>query len=292
MDDHDSGDEVEHDEPEAVSPDVFRFLFADEVANGWHVRAASSDPAARTTLFIASTADEDRALDVVRQDWRLRNYRANPVILDNHDGRRVVGRGDRASIPKDTGNLEILVRWDLDNPDPSLRAVGHQHLAGFRSGGSVGFRSGTITRRDKLAADHPSYREPATIASAWGEIKWAGLLYERNELLEFSSASIPMNPLALHRPSRDAGGDKGLQLAEHLRSVEDPLLKAITIARETTPRLTADELVAQCCADPAVLRRVVGWFEAQPAPRRSPSPASPASTPRALVGDGLDHLFP
>lgn len=298
MDDEVESEELVYGDELSVSPEVFRFLFADhELANGWAVRAMGSDAAARTTLFVASTADEDRALDVVKQDWRLRNYRGtkespgNPVVLDNHDGRRVVGRGDRVAIPKDTGNLEILVRWDLDNPDPSLRAVGHQHLNGFRSAGSVGFRSGRITQRDKLAKDHPSFREPATLATAWGEFKWAGLLYEQNELLEFSSASIPMNPLALHRPERD-GGDKGLQLADHLRAIDDPLLKAITIARETTPRLTADELVAQCCADPAVLRRVVGWFEAQPAPRRTPSPATPASTPRAPVGDGLDHLFP
>ncbi len=276
----------EDDEP--IAPLVARFFLGDgdDLVNAWEVRAGASDTSARTTLFVASTPAEDRALDVVRQDWRLSNYRANPVILDNHYGGRVVGRGEKASVPADTKNLEILVRWDLDNPDPLVRSVGHQHLSGFRSAGSVGFRSHTMTRRDKLPESHEHYRAPAKIATPWGEYEWAGILYERNELLEFSSASIPMNPAALHRPSRDGGG-KAVELTEHLATLEDPLLKAITVARETTPRHTADELVELVKRDPAALRKVVGWFESRPADPPAPPPAR-----RALHGDGLDFLFP
>ncbi len=276
------------DELEAPPPWVARFFLGDgdDLVNAWEVRAGASDANARTTLFIASTPAEDRALDVVRQDWRLANYRSNPIILDNHYGGRVVGRGEKSSVPADTKNLEILVRWDLENPDPLVRSVGHQHLSGFRSAGSVGFRSGAITRRDKLPTDHEAYRTPAKMATPWGEYEWAGLLYEKNELLEFSSASIPMNPGALHRPSRDGSG-KALELSEHLATLDDPLLKAITVARETTPRHTSDELVELVKRDQAALRKVVGWFESRPADPPAPPPAR-----RALLGDGLDFLFP
>lgn len=282
-------DELELDEAETIGPDVFRFLWPDGLANGLTVRAAEGGEAGRSTLFVASTPDEDRALDVVRQDWRLRNYRANPVIFDNHNSYRVVGRADRVGVPKETGNLEVLVRWDLESPLPEIRAVGHQHLNGFRSAGSVGFRSGSITRRDKLATDHEHYREAATMPSPYGEWKWAGLLYEKNELLEFSSASVPMNPYALHKPAGDSG--KAFDLAEYLEHVEDPLVKAWTIARETTPRATADDLFTACTRDEALCRRVIAWFESRPAPAPARR-ALPTRPTGAGASDGLDHLFP
>lgn len=166
------------------------------------VRAGTSDANARTTLFVASTDREDRAGDVVKQDWRLANFRRNPVILDNHFPLRVVGRGDNATNRRLEGGsqqLEILVRWDLDNPDPAVRSVGHQHLNGFRSAGSVGFRPSKRTLRNKLAPDHPAYKEPRKVETPWGSYEVVGEYLEGNELLEFSSASVPMNPDAVQQ---------------------------------------------------------------------------------------------
>lgn len=156
----------------------------------------------KTTLFVASTDTPDRAMDVVKQDWRLRNFRANPVILDNHMSMRVVGRALDVSVPKtgeDAGRLMIRVEWDDDSPDPTVRNVGHQHRRGIRKAGSVGFRSGKKTRRDKLDPKDRFYQEPVEVDFWWGKEKIAGWLYEQNELMEFSSATIPMNPDALQR---------------------------------------------------------------------------------------------
>jgi len=155
-----------------------------------------------TTLFVASTDSPDRAMDVVKQNWRLAEFRSNPVILDNHNPLRVVGHAVEAIVPKagdDAGKLMIRVKWDTDNPNPEVRGVGHQHLAGIRRAGSVGFRSEKKTRRDKLPADHEFYQAPIEIETFWGREKYAGTLFESPVLLEFSSATIPMNAQALQR---------------------------------------------------------------------------------------------
>lgn len=169
-------------------------------------RKAEEDPEhiEGTTLFTASTATPDRAMDVIDQrSWRLASFRANPVILDNHDHLRVVGEGMSAKVPRkgpDEGKLMIRVRWDQDSPDPSVRNVGHQHLRRIRRAGSVGFKAGKKTARDKLPTDHPAYFEGVEIETWWGgKVKVAGTYFEQCELLEFSSATIPMNAEALQR---------------------------------------------------------------------------------------------
>lgn len=166
------------------------------------VRAATNDKEAGTTLFVASKPTPDRAMDVVASSWLLRNFRANPVILDNHMSMRVVGQSIDERVPKDgedAGCLIIRVKWDMESPDPSVRNVGHQHMTGVRRAGSVGFRSKKRTKRDKLPTDHPFYMEAVEVGTWWGKEKVAGTLFEQNELLEFSSASIPMHSEALQR---------------------------------------------------------------------------------------------
>ncbi len=149
------------------------------------------------TKFIASTDAEDRAMDVVNQNWNLKSFLANSPILDNHRTDRVVGVGVRAEVVD--GKLEIDVQWDDDNPDPSIRSVGHQHKKNIRRAGSVGFRAGQVIERDKLPKDHKFYREPVIIETWFGPVAHAGLFYDEPELLEFSSATVPMNPDALQR---------------------------------------------------------------------------------------------
>jgi hypothetical protein len=170
----------------------------------WHGIVRSEAGSGKTTTFVASTDRADRARDIVAQDWVLDRFLANPVILDNHDSRRVVGMATRAAV--EDGRLVIEVAWDLESPDPSIAAVGHQHLQGFRRAGSVGFRAGKVTFRADLPDTHPAYGE-------------RGYFYEGNELLEFSSATIPMNPDALQRPksvvsARNADGLDFLFLSE------------------------------------------------------------------------------
>lgn len=267
------------------------------------IRAEGSDTEAGTTTFTASTADEDRALDVVKQDWnlkgRLRHFKANPVILDNHRHLRVAGAADpkTVKVPRATRNLEMVVRWDLDSPDPLMRTVGHQHLHGFRSAGSVGFRSDKRTARNELPEDHEAYREPITIESWWGSFEYAGVYHEGNHLLEFSSASVPMNPYALQQAGDMTDAER--QLRERVAELEGEADKAEIIARATTPRVTADELISLIKSNADVRRAVVAAYDASfipPGP--SPSPAPPTPPPaipakrRSWREDGLDHLSP
>jgi len=202
------------------------------------LRAGPSDKDAGTTFFVASTPDEDRALDVVRQDWRLRNYRANPVILDNHNSRRVVGRGEKATVAKSgdhAGNLTILVRWDIGSVDKAIAAIGDQHLNGFRSCGSVGFRIGKMTMRNKLPQDHAHFSEGREVDSQWGKYKVVGRYLERNELLEFSSATIPMN----------VGAAQQRSFLEELAGLDvDDVEARAKVTAQTVRNSIGDDLVA------------------------------------------------
>lgn len=218
---------------------------------GQLVRALDSNMDSGVTTFVASTDDEDRAMDVIRQDgWRLKHFRDNPVILDNHDPLRVVGQATRATVPNagdDAGKLMIDVKWDLTNPDPSIQAVGHQHLNGIRRAGSVGFRPGKKTERSDLPKDHPAYRDPVEIETWWGgSFEWAGWYFEQCELLEFSSATVPMNPSALQRSYLEALGARA----------PDDVEGRLHVVGQTVPRSVADEL-RRALGDPAMRKSLV-----------------------------------
>jgi hypothetical protein len=262
---------------------------------GLLARALANDPSAGTTLFTASTNAVDRAGDVVDQSWLTSDYKANPVVLDNHNSFRVVGKSIDTRVPKDTGNLELLVQWDLTNPDPLVQSVGHQHLNGFRSAGSVGFRAGKTTARNKLDHGHYAYTEPTKIETPWGSYETVGSFYQRNALFEFSSASVPMNPQALERPKRE-GTKAALDLADRLDELEpgDRVGRASVVARAAHPKALADELVELLRKDERVRRILLAHYEAGPARSERAPTQKPAAKPAPLqlVGDGLDHLFP
>lgn len=250
-------------------------LTAEELA--WVKAELDAQPG--TTLFVASTDTPDRAMDVVKQDWRLANYRANPVVLDNHMHLRVVGKALSAIVPRtgdDAGKLMIRVQWDQDSPDPSVRNVGHQHLNGFRKAGSVGFRHGKKTRRHELPKDNPHYTEPKEVEGWWGKELVSGWLFEHNELLEHSSATIPMNAEALQRAVKSlvVGADRVVAPSPEgrdrirevlLEIVKDPAARKVLFA-ELVP-----ELKSLMRSDPEIRRIVSAYSEARPA---APTPSN------------------
>lgn len=160
---------------------------------GWEVRGQKAQTEAGEVFrFTASTADVDRMGDVVRQDWRLANYRRNPVILWNHNAGEPIGRAVSVGTPKESGNLEIDVVFDESDENPRGKQIAHMFRAGFLQAGSVGFRSGKRTLRADLDKDHPAYQELGDTP------RWrGGFFFEKNELLEFSAVAIPANPQAL-----------------------------------------------------------------------------------------------
>lgn len=241
--------------------------------DSWLVRAGKTSNDFETT-FTASTADVDRMGDIVEQDWRLRDYRRNPVILNNHNPREVVGMSLDSRVPKDTGNLTIKVKWDVSDFNPMGQLIGHQHKNGFRNAGSVGFTPGKRTRRSKLPTDDPRYIDPEKFAGYSWEI---GSVFSKNVLLEFSSASIPANAAAL-------------QLSLHANEGETEQERIARMINESVDRKLAAALLDIAKNNPEFRRAIIALTLAEPVIEQEP-----ASDLDGLFGpqepDNITHLF-
>lgn len=187
----------------------------------WLARAAGEDDDG-TSRFIASSGDIDRHGDSVEQSWRLKNWRANPVILAGHNHDMVVGRGTANIVKDGSPHLALSVVWDESELNPLGALIAHQHRAGFRHAVSVGFRPGETMSRTKLAKDDPRYVDGEKVP------EWrAGYVFRFPELLEVSSVGVPANP-------------KAIQVREMAKTVEDPEEQVRRFLRETTgPKLRA-----------------------------------------------------
>lgn len=151
---------------------------------------------AGSTLFVASTDDEDRHGDIVRQDWKLAQYRANPVILWMHDHMQApIGRAKSAKTVKGEdgrSRLMIDVEWDASGVNPLAETIAAQFTSGYLSTGSVGFVPSKRTFRNQLSEDHSAYKPLGK-----GQPQYMhGMYLEGNNLLEFSATTIPANPNA------------------------------------------------------------------------------------------------
>jgi len=178
---------------------VCRSITGDERAAIVERAAGYAEPttiAPGDTVFLASDDSEDREGDVIALDWVLAPWRRNPVILADHCKRDVIGRGAAAWVDTAAGALYIVVHW---HDDPEINPLGaliaDQHRNGFRSAGSVGFSPGRVTPRHNLPSDHAAFRRLKDGDSQW----CAPMLFEKCELFEFSSVSVPANPRALQR---------------------------------------------------------------------------------------------
>lgn len=179
-DDRAEGDPVPEDAPAEPAPE-------DAPAEEPPPEAPEGDPAmsdeeaAKTpSRFVASTAAPDRYGSIIRQDWRLDAYRANPVVLLQHDGysRLPIGRG---TVEVVNGQLEVVVEWDA--ADPLARSVAGKVKRGFLNAVSVGFSPGSVGFRDELPEDDPDYGEGPILSSC--------------ELLEISVVTVPGNSAAV-----------------------------------------------------------------------------------------------
>ena len=118
---------------------------------------------------IFSTSKEDRHGEVVKQDFDLKSFKKNPVILDSHDYQTIEAIIGKAKKLKSDGKLEGDVEFALDNPRGLLAfklAVG-----GFLNACSIGFI-------------------PKEFSDDFMTI-------EKSELLEISFVSVPANPESL-----------------------------------------------------------------------------------------------
>lgn len=127
--------------------------------------------------FVASTSNADRYGDIINQHgWDLEKFRANPVILLNHNANSLpIGKGEVDVID---GRLMVDVEFDMD--DPQAAEVARKTKAGFLNAVSVGFNPVDATPRSMLEKSHPAHGQ-------------SGQYFDRAELLEISIVTIPAN---------------------------------------------------------------------------------------------------
>lgn len=158
------------------------------------VKADAED---RTVRVVASTNAIDSYGDIVEQSWRLDRYKANPVVLWNHNrsGGFFGGGAPEDTLPigyaKDVevvaGKLEATLVFVDEKASPLAERV----YQGFRQGSiravSVGFRPNNVK------AEKINGREIYRLSD--------------NELYEISATPIPANPEAV---SKTAESDRAL----------------------------------------------------------------------------------
>lgn len=137
---------------------------------------------------IFSTDDEDRHGERVFQNWDLKNFKKNPVILNSHNYRditEILGKSTKISV-KDN-RLEGKIQFAV-NENPKAKVAYELVRGGFANAFSVGY-----------------------IGKEFDE-KWNTL---KAELLEISLVSVPANALALAKA-------KGIDVDVFLKEEEEP----------------------------------------------------------------------
>lgn len=128
------------------------------------------DDVKHTLDAVFSTNDEDRHGDVVEQNWDLKSFKKNPVILNSHnyyDATEVIGKATGVSV-KD-GKLEGTIEFAV-GANPKADIIYKLYAGGFLNAFSVGFIAKEFDDRGTIL---------------------------KGELLEVSAVSVPANAMAL-----------------------------------------------------------------------------------------------
>lgn len=155
----------------------------------------------RVLRYTCSDESVDRMGDVIKQDgWSLENFEKNPVIMGFHDyGTYPVGNSLKTYV--DEGKLKMHVLFA--DKEISEDADKHFRMAksGFMKAGSVGF----APIEYKLPSDEE--REELGMPQY-------GILFNKQELLEFSTCGVPANANAIQESIQ-----KGVMKKEDYKSM-------------------------------------------------------------------------
>jgi phage head maturation protease len=157
--------------------------------------------------FTMSTASEDRARDIVQQDWILDQFMRNPVAPWAHDYSQPVV-GSWRSVQVAQGNLRGTLIPFATESYPLSMTVRAQLEAGVLRSCSVGFMPRQMLWRGDLDEDDPDY-------SARG-----GLVLMTPTLFECSPCPVPMNQEALRMR---AAGVKSVEVGDEQNNNPDGL---------------------------------------------------------------------
>lgn len=136
----------------------------------------------REAIFIASTSTPDRVGDVVEQNWDLKAFKKNPILLFQHNSHALpIGKVKQIWTEQDGNKTFAKVEATPEGMDATADKVWRFIKTGFLNAVSVGFRP---IEEPKERVDEKSGR-------------WLGWIFPRNELLELSVVSVPANQEAI-----------------------------------------------------------------------------------------------
>lgn len=170
----------------------------------------------RCVTVIASTRDVDRQGDIIEvAGIDLRAFKANPVILRDHDPSRPVARASSIGVVAE--RLQAVAAFPAAGINPDSDQTLGLIRAGVLSGVSIGFI--------------PKKTQP---------LGRGGLRITESELLEFSFVAIPANAAALIIERAAAASRQG---RTEPRSMEE--ITAQRRASQAAARVRVRELLAQ-----------------------------------------------
>lgn len=175
----------------------------DSGANTWRAGESSVSRDGKTASFVLYSGNEVRfnpqwqaGGDVIKtREFRLANYRTNPVVLADHDPTKVIGTGTAKIVDQGQAPAQLhgTATWDIHESNPLAVLIAGQHARGMRSAASIGFIPGKGTLpRTRLDSNDPHRLDPEKV-SDWA----AGRMIRNPDLLEWSSVSTPKDPGAL-----------------------------------------------------------------------------------------------
>ena len=182
------------------------------------------DEGSKSFIAVASTEDEDRDKDIIRQDgWNLKNFKKNPMIPWSHN---YWGIPVAKSLRTWVADKKLLFKPQFDEGDDDSIKIFNKYRKGFLKAFSVGFKGIDYKYRDE--------------DDRW----WGGIEFLEQELLEISAVTIPANPnatvslnggdtvqnlLQLGYPQRYAKTEQGLfyPIREELGEFINPEVKAL-----------------------------------------------------------------
>ena len=191
---------------------MIRRAFACEIE-----RVAGS--AADGVPIVASTDAIDRYGEVVEQDWRLDNYKRNPVVLWSHDPHDLP-IGKALDVRVDNGKLKARIVFAAHAKAQEIAQLWND---GFLNAISVGFYPTNVRFEKRDGKDVP--------------------VLSGNELLEISVVGIPANPEALAEERAFLRSIAGGSPA-HMRDM-DQIRKAFGIAADATEDQIVEQLTAR-----------------------------------------------
>ena len=146
-----------------------------------NIKIEQLDDVNKSFIATASTEDEDRDKDIIRQNgWQLKNYKNNPVVPWSHNYYEPPKAKSLKTwiTNKKKGSPKLMFKPQFDMSDMKSIELFNKYKNGFLSTFSVGFKGIDFNWRDE--------------DNRW----YGGMEFIKQELLEISLVTVPANPYA------------------------------------------------------------------------------------------------